>query len=48
MLEVACKMMHATDRLKLSVHQFSVITVITYDVFDDSFTIWQGITLHIL
>jgi len=30
MLEVACKMVHTTDRLKLSVHQFNDITVITY------------------
>jgi len=29
MLEMACKMVHNTDRLKLSVHQISDITVIT-------------------
>jgi len=48
MLEVACKMVHTTGRLKLSVHQFSDITVITYNVFDGLFTIRQGVTLHIL
>jgi hypothetical protein len=31
-------MVHTTDRLKLSFHQFSDITVITYDIFDGSFT----------
>jgi len=48
MLEVACKMVHTTDRLKLIVHQFSDITVITYDVSDGLFTIGHSITLHIL
>jgi hypothetical protein len=43
MLEVLCKMVHTTDRVKLSVHQFSDITVITYDVFDGSFPIVRAL-----